>query len=137
MRVSVLLCNADFLLHVSELCEPFGPCVEQKFFEATGCGGGVGSGNPLDALPRNNLRFGVEFTDDVWDNITYDMIKAVDVFKTWLAHPDRLEVREIIAKRATRANPRYADRAIKDLGGVVNPDVLIQWVLYANFQEPM
>ena len=69
----------------------------------------------LSLLVINKLRFAVEFNDGIWENITYDMLMSVEVFKTWLAAPEQHEVREIIKKRAPRPNPRF------------EPPIFISW----------
>jgi hypothetical protein len=81
---------------------------------------------PNENLPRNKLRFEVEFTDGIWTNITYDMIKDVDVLRDWVAADARAPVREIIRKRASRPNQRYA-RKIKKVAGLA-PPVTVSWI---------
>ena len=80
---------------------------------------------PDEPLPRNKLRFAVEFTDGIWENITYDMLKSVEVFRAWLAAPEQHEVREIIKKRAPRPNPRFENRKVKTIAA--EPPIFISW----------
>jgi len=75
---------------------------------------------------RKKLRFKVRFEDGIWDNITYDMIKSVEVFIKWLAETaGGAEVKKLLAARKKKNNPRYRGGKISK---EIKASVKVTWV---------
>ena len=73
---------------------------------------------------RNKLRFKVRFEDGIWDNITYDMIKQVQVFINWLRDTEGgAQVRKLLAARKRKAK----SKGVK-LRKEVKASVKVTWI---------